>query len=104
MAWKSYDEAIDVMQHRWRYFPAVFRWRGRRYQVDTMERSWLVPAQGWRRRHDRRFFQARCAEGIFELYQDLKTGTWHLRRACFHPGPAPAGLLILRPSPQRSRS
>jgi hypothetical protein len=69
------------MQHRWRYFPAVFRWRGRRYQVDAVDCSWLVPAQGWRRRHDRRFFQARCAKGILSLYQDLKTGTWHLRRA-----------------------
>lgn len=96
MAWRFYNEAIDVMQHRWRYFPAVFRWRGRRYQVDAVERSWLVPAQGWRRPHDRRFFQARCAEGTFELYQDLKTGTWHLRRVRLLP--VPAGMLLLRPA------
>jgi len=102
MGWKFYDEAIDVMEHRWRYFPAVFRWRGRRHHVDTVERSWLVPAQGWRRRHDRRFFQARCAEGIFELYQDLQTGTWHLRRARMLP--APAGIPLLRPAQQRLRS
>ena len=101
MAWKYYDEAIDVMQHRWRYSPAVFRWRGRRYHVDAVERSWLVPSQGWRRRHDRRFFQARCGEGIFELYQDLEAGTWHLRRACMLP--APAGVRVLRPAQQRSR-
>jgi len=100
MAWKFYDEAIDVMQHRWRYFPAVFRWRGRRYHVDAVERSWVVPARGWRR-HDRRFFQARCPEGIFELYQDLKAGTWHLRRARLQP--AGAGLRVLRPAPQRWR-
>jgi hypothetical protein len=102
MGWKFYDEAIDVMQYRWRYFPAIFRWRGRRYQVDAVERSWLVPAQGWRRRHDRRFFQARCGEGIFELYQDLEAGTWHLRRARLLP--AAAALPLLRPAPERSRS
>ena len=102
MGWKFYDEAIDVMQYRWRYFPAVFRWRGRRYQVDAVERSWLVPAQGWRRRQDWRFFQARCGEGIFELYQDLEAGTWHLRRARLLP--AAAALPLLRRAPERSRS
>ncbi len=80
MTWKIYEEAIDVMQHRWRYFPAAFRWRGRRHQIEAVERSWLVPATGWRRQ-DRRFFRVRCADGVFELYQDLRAGTWHLRRA-----------------------
>lgn len=102
MAWKYYDEAIDVVQHRCRYFPAVFRWRGRGYQVDAVERSWVVPAQGWRRRHDRRFFRARCGEGTFELYQDLQIGTWHLRRACLEPWPA--ALPLLRPALQRRRA
>jgi hypothetical protein len=102
MGWKYYDEAIDVMQHRGRYFPAVFRWRGRCYQVDAIERSWVVPALRWWRRHDRRFFHARCGEGSFDLYQDLQAGTWHLRRARL--GPAPAAMLVLRPVPQRWRS
>lgn len=101
MAWKIYDEAIDVMEYRWRYFPAVFRWRGRRYQVDAVERSWVVPAHGWRRRNDRRFFQARCGDGLFELYQDLAASTWHLRRARLLP--TRAGLHVLRPAQQRSR-
>jgi hypothetical protein len=29
-----------------------------------------------------------CAEGNLELYQDLRTGTWHLRRARFFPAQA----------------
>ena len=101
MSWKFYEEAIDVMQVRWRYLPAVFRWRGRRYQVDAVDRSWVVPAVGWRRRHDRRFFQARCGEGLYEIYQDLQAGTWHLRRARLLP--AGARMPLLRPAPQRSR-
>ena len=81
MAWKIYDQPVDVMEHRWRYFPAAFGWRGRRHQVEAVESSWLVPAHGWLRSRDRRFFRVRCAEGLFDLYQDLGAGTWHLRRA-----------------------
>jgi hypothetical protein len=47
------------------------------------------------------FFRARCSEGVFELYQDLEAGTWHLRRAC--PLPASAGVSLLGPAPQRLR-
>lgn len=65
-----------------------------------MERSWVVTARVLRR-HDRRYFQARCPEGVFEIYQDLKAGTWHLRRARIQP--AGVGLLALRPAAQRSR-
>jgi hypothetical protein len=91
MAWKIYEEAIDMVQRRHRYFPYAFCWRGRHYQVDTVERSWL----GKRRHPDRRFFQVRCGEGLFEIYQDLAAGTWHLRRARLLPASARAlGSLI----------
>ena len=81
MGWKIYDETIEMVQKRFQYFPRAFRWRGRRYDVDAVEHSWTVIGSGWRRRAARHFFQVRCGEGTFELYQDLQSGAWHLRRA-----------------------
>lgn len=76
MAWKIYDEAVDMVQQRWQYFPSIFGWRGRRHEIESIECSWLARGQP-----ARRFFRVRCAEGVFELYQNLGAGTWHLRRA-----------------------
>jgi hypothetical protein len=81
MSWKIYDETVNMNQRRFRYFPRVFRWRGRRYRVESVERCWTVARRGWRRRIERHFFHVRCAEGDFELFQDVRTGIWHLRRA-----------------------
>ena len=83
MGWKIYDEAILVMQQRFRFFPKVFRWRGQRFEVETVARSWTVLKRG--RGWERRFFHLRCSSGEFEIYQDIKLGTWHLRRAKLGP-------------------
>jgi hypothetical protein len=81
MSWKIFDEAVDMLERRFRYFPRAFRWRGQRYEVEAVERCWTVSKSGWRRRVERHYFLVHCDEGAFELYQDLKAGTWHLRRA-----------------------
>jgi hypothetical protein len=81
MRWKRYDEAIELLERRFQYFPQTFRWRGRRYEVDAVNRCWTTARSGWRRRVERRLFLVECAEGTFELYQDLRANTWHLRRA-----------------------
>ncbi len=81
MAWKIYDEAVEMVQRRYGYFPRAFRWRGQRYDVEAVERCWTVNRRGWRGRVQRHFFHVRCAEGDFEVYQDVRTGAWHLRRA-----------------------
>jgi len=81
VGWKIYDEMVDMIQRRYRYFPRVFRWRGQRYRVESVERCWTVARRGWKRRIERHFFHVRCAGGEFELFQDVRTGTWHLRRA-----------------------
>lgn len=81
MAWKIYDDAVDMVQRRLQYFPDVFRWQGRRYRVQSVSRCWTKCKRGWRDGSARHFFQVECAEGDFELYQDVKDGTWHLRRA-----------------------
>ena len=81
MRWKIYDEAVEMAQRRYRYFPRIFYWRGHRHEVEAVEGSWTVARAGWRGRVERHFFRVRCAQGDFELYQDLRAGTWHLRRA-----------------------
>jgi hypothetical protein len=81
MTWRIYDEAIEMVQRRFQYFPRVFRWRGHRYDVDVIEQCWTVSRRAWWRRVERHFFRLRCAEGTFEIYQDVRTNTWHLRRA-----------------------
>jgi hypothetical protein len=81
MHWKIYDETVDMVGRRFGYFPHVFRWQGHRYEIDAVERSWTVTRRGWRRHVERRFFLVRCGEGVFEIFQDLETGIWWLRRA-----------------------
>jgi hypothetical protein len=88
MGWKIFDEAVDMVDRRFRYLPHIFRWRGQRYEVETVERCWTVAKSAWRRRVERRFFRVRCGEDTFELYQDLRTSTWHLRRARLASGQA----------------
>ena len=75
MSWKGYNEAVEVIERRFQFFPQSFRWRGRRYEVDAVERSWTAA-----RPTSRRYFRARCAAGLFDLYQDLTASTWHLQR------------------------
>ncbi len=91
MNWKIYDEAIELLERRFQYFPRLFRWRGRRYQVEAVERCWTVSRRRWGRRVERRFFLVQCADGTFELFQDLRANTWHLRRA--KPAPVPVGAV-----------
>jgi hypothetical protein len=81
MAWKIFDEAIDMVERRHRYFPRVFRWRGQRFEVETIDRSWTTVRGRGKRRVERHVFQVQCRAGTFELYQDIRSNTWHLRRA-----------------------
>jgi hypothetical protein len=90
VSWKKYDEPVDMEQRRFRYFPLVFRWRGRRFEVDTVERSWLGARSRWLRTPDLRFFRLCVPDGQFEVYHDLIADTWHLRRARLQPTPVPA--------------
>ena len=96
MAWRIYDDAVELIQRRFQYFPDVFRWRGRRYRVQSVRRCWTSSGHGWRRRAARHYFQVECAEGDFELYQDVEDGTWHLRRARFARARMP---LVAQPVP-----
>jgi hypothetical protein len=96
MGWRIFDEAVDVVDRRFEYFPDVFRWRGRRFRAESVERTWLSLGR-LQRRAARRFFLVRCQEGAFELFQDLETGDWGLRRAKFI-SPTRAAIRLVAPA------
>jgi len=74
-----YNEQIEMRERRHNYFPKAFLWHGHCYRVDAVERCWTV--QKYRRDTARLCFLVRCAEGKFEVYQNLSTNTWHVHRA-----------------------
>ena len=94
MGWKIYDEAIELLERRFQLFPQVFCWQGRRFEVEAVERCWTVLRRGWRQRVERHFFLVRCAEGVFELFQDVESNTWHVRRAKLRSQPVPSAQLL----------
>src|SRR5574340_256871 len=78
----KHEEAVEIQEKRFGYFPKAFRWHGKRYDVQVVERCWTVV-----KRTPRLCFRVRCqiadpatlsGEGIFDLYQDLHANTWHL--------------------------
>jgi len=98
-------EPIDMCERRYGYFPQAFVWRGCRYDVYAVERCWTVARRGRSGRVERHCFRVRCSfhnptngaahnpadsvdlgpvqdrrEGTFEVYQDVKHNTWHLRQ------------------------
>jgi hypothetical protein len=75
-------ENIEMLARRYNYFPANFRWRGRRFAVLAVEKCWTGAGQP-----ARRLFRVRCADGSFTLEQALaqKHGAvaaeqWRVRR------------------------
>ena len=82
------SEPINLLARSHGYFPAAFRWRGRRFDVITVEKCWTVqhPAV-------RRMFRVRCAAGSFVLEQRLASDAWRVSRwplALLLPWPKPA--------------
>ena len=89
------DEKIKMERKRFGYFPQRFTWRGRVYDVHTVERCWTVSRRRLGNRVERLCFRVRCAtrdgrgsrsrgavsDRVFTLYQDLNTNTWYLDKA-----------------------
>jgi hypothetical protein len=98
MPWTTYDEAVELIERRFQFFPQTFRWRGHRYQVEAVEQSWTTSRPGWRR-----YFRVHCTPGIFDLYQDLTASTWHLRRVRWIGEPTRSVWTIAR-KPRLSRA
>jgi hypothetical protein len=82
------DDVIDMLERRHGYFPKVFSWRGRRYDVYAVERCWTIARRSLRGQVERYFFRVRArprtggieGEETFEIYQDLQDSSWHMHR------------------------
>ena len=67
------QEPVEIQEKRFGFFPKTFRWRGKRYTVDTVERCWNAS-----RYAPHLCFRVRCQDGTFELYQNVRDNTWQL--------------------------
>lgn len=70
---RSSHQAVEIREKRFGYFPKTFRWRGKHYNVQAVERCWTTA-----RTAPHLCFRVRCREGIFDLYQNVRDNTWHL--------------------------
>jgi len=74
------SEPIWITAKRFGYFPQSFIWHGRTYRVLVTEKCWTVCRRGLFNRSERLCFRVRCAEGVFELFQDALNNTWHMTK------------------------
>jgi hypothetical protein len=86
------EEPVCLERKRYGFLPDAFVWRGCRYEVRHVERSWTVAQGSGAGRVERRYFRVRCDHGTVDLYHDLLANTWGMS--------AGAGR---RPSPIRLR-
>ena len=68
------SQAVEVQEKRYGYFPQVFRWHGKKYDVKKVEQCWTSMLK------PQLCFRVRCEEGRFDLYQNVRDNTWHLTR------------------------
>ncbi len=73
------DEPVRLEAKRFGFLPAAFCWRGHRYDVWKVERTWILAQGRGSRRLERRYFRVHCERGVFELYHDLLANTWGIR-------------------------
>ncbi len=66
-------EAVEIQEKRFGYFPKRFRWRGKVYDVEQVERCWTTM-----KRNPSLCFRVRCCDGVFELFQDVHANTWEV--------------------------
>lgn len=73
----SNHQQIDMRSRRFGYFPRTFVWCGREYQVEEVARCWTTASRG-SGRMNRHYFKVRCADGTYNVYQDLKRNAWYI--------------------------
>lgn len=69
---------IEVVEQRFNFLPARFRWGGRLWRVRRVLRMWDVAATTLL--PPRRYFCVQCDDGGDQVvFQDLRLGIWYLR-------------------------
>ena len=69
------SEPVQLVAKTHSYFPASFRWRGRRFDVVAVEKCWTTSG-----RAVRRLFSVRCQAGRFVLQQTVEGDHWQVTR------------------------
>jgi len=95
------SERIHLLARSHSYFPAAFRWRGRRFDILAVQKCWMV-----RRPVARRMFRVRCAAGNFLLEQSVADDSWQVSRwpwALWLARPAAAAPSARFPLPRGQR-
>lgn len=67
------DDAVEIQEKRFGYFPQRFRWRGKTREVQQVERCWTKTG-----RKPQLCFRVRSVDGVFDLTQNVKTNIWTL--------------------------
>lgn len=70
---KTIRQAVEIKEKRFGYFPKTFRWHGKHYDVQAVERCWTIT-----RAESQLCFRVRCHEGMFDLFQNTRDNTWFL--------------------------
>ncbi len=73
------NDAVEIVEKRFGYFPHRFHWRGHTHQVQAVERTWTKMG-----RAAQLCFRVRCGEGTFDLTQNVKTNIWSLSVVQLH--------------------
>jgi len=74
-------EQIMVVKKRFGYFPQTFLWRGKTFEVLATEKCQTELKRSLFNRVERHHFRVNCAEGTFELFQDILNNTWHIKQS-----------------------
>ena len=61
--------------------PAVFEWRGKRYQVVDVIGKWRIEGRWWADARDREYWRVEARGGaVWDLYFDRQRDRWHMER------------------------
>src|SRR2546422_1633705 len=98
---KRYDEDVHVQVERDAGMPAVFVWRGRRYEVTDVIGKWRIEGRWWSDGRDREYWRVEARGGaVWDLYHDRQRGACHMKalgakpkqnRSGCNPPPPPPG-------------
>jgi hypothetical protein len=76
---KRFDEEVRV--ERDAGMPAVFEWRGRRYEVVDVIGRWRIEGRWWADGRDREYWRVEAKGGaVWDLYFDRQRDRWHMER------------------------
>lgn len=91
------EEPVRLELKLYGFLPHAFVWRGCRYEVRHVERSWAVARGSGAGRVERRYFRVQCDHGTVDLYHDLLADVWGVsaRGGC---QPSPIRLRLSSPT------